>query len=85
MHLHEEHNHCNKKGSLTLIFNDTLIIVKPNEIAIINSQIPHSATTNEKSKDGYVLYLKKRLFKNLDFNFSSAFELIKNKISIKVL
>lgn len=80
MHLHEELTiTAIKKGSLTLIFNETLITVKPNEIAIINSQIPHSATTNEKSKDGYVLYLKKDYLKNLDFNFSSAFELIKNK------
>lgn len=80
MHLHEELTiTAIKKGSLTLIFNDTSITVKPNEIAIINSQIPHSATTNEKSKDGYVLYLKKDYLKNLDFNFSSAFELIKNK------
>ena len=80
MHLHEELTiTAIKKGSLTLIFNDTSITVKPNEIAIINSQIPHSATTNEKSKDGYVLYLKKDYLKNLDFNFLSAFKLIKNK------
>src|SRR5574344_643109 len=77
MHLHEELTiTAIKKGSLTLIFNDTSITVKPNEIAIINSQIPHSATTNEKSKDGYVLYLKKDY---LNFNFLSDFELIKNK------
>ena len=53
------YNHCNKKGSLNLIFNDTFIELKPNEIAIINSQVPIVQTTNEKSKDGYVLYLKK--------------------------
>src|SRR5574344_1576639 len=64
MHLHEELTiTAIKKGSLNLIFNDTSITVK----------------TNEKSKDGYVLYLKKDYLKNLDFNFSSAFELIKNK------
>ena len=80
MHLHEELTiTAIKKGSLNLIFNDTFIELKPNEIVIINSQVPHSATTNEKSKDGYVLYLKKDYLKNLDFNFSSAFELIKNK------
>lgn len=80
MHLHEELTiTAIKKGSLNLIFNDVSIIVKSNEIAIINSQIPHCATTNEKSKDGYVLYLKKDYLKNLDFNFSSAYELIKNK------
>ena len=80
MHLHEELTiTAIKKGSLNLIFNDVSIIVKSNEIAIINSQIPHCATTNEKSKDGYVLYLKKDYLKNLDFEFSSAYELIKNK------
>ena len=80
MHLHEELTiTAIKKGSLNLIFNDVSIIVESNEIAIINSQIPHCATTNEKSKDGYVLYLKKDYLKNLDFNFSSAYELIKNK------
>lgn len=80
MHLHEELTiTAIKKGSLTLIFNDVSITVKPNEIAIINNQIPHSAATNEKLKDGYILYLKKDYLKNLDFNFSSAYELIKNK------
>ena len=80
MHLHEELTiTAIKKGSLNLIFNNNCIELKPNEIAIINSQIPHSATTNEKSKDGYVLYLKKDYLKNLDFNFLSAFKLIKNK------
>lgn len=80
MHLHEELTiTAIKKGSLNLIFNDTSITVKPNEIAIINSQIPHSATTNEKSKDGYVLYLKKEYLEKINFNFSSAFELIKQK------
>ncbi len=80
MHLHEELTiTAIKKGSLNLIFNDTFIELKPNEIAIINSQIPHSATTNEISKDGYVLYLKKEYLEKINFNFSSAFELIKQK------
>ncbi|AXK48307.1 AraC family transcriptional regulator [Aliarcobacter trophiarum LMG 25534] len=80
MHIHEELTiTAIKKGSLNLIFNDTCIELKPNEITIINSQVPHSATTNEKSKDGYVLYLKKEYLQKLDFNFLSAFELIKNK------
>ena len=62
MHIHEELTiTAIKKGSLTLIFNETSITVKPNEIAIINSQIPHSATTNEKSKDGYTLEMVNHL------------------------
>src|SRR5574344_1191208 len=80
MHLHEELTiTAIKKGSLNLIFNDTSYELKPNEIAIINSQIPHCATLNKESKDGYVLYLNKEYLKKIDFNFSSAFELIKNK------
>ena len=80
MHLHEELTiTAIKKGSLTLIFNDTSMTVKPNEIAIINSQILHSATTNEKSKDGYVLYLKKDYLKNLDFNFSNTYHIVTGK------
>lgn len=80
MHLHEELTiTAIKKGSLNLILNDTSYELKPNEIAIINSQIPHCATINQESKDGYVLYLDKEYLKKIDFNFSSAFELIKNK------
>jgi AraC-like DNA-binding protein len=80
MHLHEELTiTAIKKGSLNLILNDTSYELKPNEIAIINSQIPHCATLKEESKDGYVLYLDKEYLKKIDFNFSSAFELIKNK------
>ena len=47
MHLHEELTiTAIKKGSLNLIFNDTFIELKPNEIVIINSQVTHSSTTN---------------------------------------
>lgn len=80
MHLHEELTiTAIKKGSLNLIFNDTFLELLPNEIGIINNNIPHCATINKESKDGYVLYLKKEYLKNLDFNFSSAYELIKHK------
>lgn len=80
MHLHEELTiTAIKQGSLNLIFNDDLIELKPNEIAIINSFIPHSATTNEKSKDGYVLYLNKEYLEKIDFDFSSSHKLIKEK------
>ena len=80
MHLHDELTiTAIKKGSLNLIFNDTSFELLPNEIAIINSEIPHCATTNEVSKDGYVLYLKKDYLKKIDFDFSSSYELIKQK------
>ncbi|RBQ28984.1 helix-turn-helix domain-containing protein [Aliarcobacter vitoriensis] len=80
MHLHEELTiTAIKKGSLNLIFNDTSCELKSNEIAIINSQIPHCATLNQESKDGYVLYLDKEYLKKIDFDFSSTFELIKQK------
>ena len=80
MHLHDELTiTAIKKGSLNLIFNESTIELKPNEIAIINSEIPHCATTNETSKDGYVLYLKKDYLKKIDFDFSSSYELITQK------
>ena len=80
MHLHDELTiTAIKKGSLNLIFNESIIELKPNEIAIINSEIPHCATTNETSKDGYVLYLKKDYLKKIDFDFSSSYELITQK------
>ena len=80
MHLHDELTiTAIKKGSLNLIFNESIIELKPNEIAIINSEIPHCATTNETSKDGYVLYLKKDYLKKIDFDFSSSCELITQK------
>ncbi|MFA9239294.1 MAG: AraC family transcriptional regulator [Candidatus Paceibacteria bacterium] len=80
MHIHEELTiTAIKKGSLNLIFNDTTFELVPNEIAIINSDIPHCATTNEISKDGYVLYLKKEYLKNINLNFNSFYEIIKQK------
>ncbi|WP_418186410.1 AraC family transcriptional regulator [Aliarcobacter lanthieri] len=80
MHLHEELTiTAIKKGSLNLIFNDNEIELKPNEIAIINSQIPHCATINQESKDGYVLYLKKEYLQKIDFDFFSSYELVKQK------
>lgn len=80
MHIHEELTiTAIKKGSLNLIFNDTTFELIPNEIAIINSDIPHCATTNEISKDGYVLYLKKEYLKNINLNFNSFYEIIKQK------
>lgn len=80
MHLHEELTiTAIKKGSLKLIFENISCDIKTNEIAIINSQIPHCATLNEISKDGYVLYLDKNYLQKIDFEFNSNFELIKNK------
>ncbi|OCL85862.1 helix-turn-helix transcriptional regulator [Arcobacter porcinus] len=80
MHLHEELTiTAIKKGSLNLIFNVNELELKSNEIAIINSQIPHCATLNKESKDGYVLYLKKDYLKNINFDFFSSYEIIKQK------
>ncbi|MDX9814661.1 MAG: AraC family transcriptional regulator [Sulfurimonadaceae bacterium] len=80
MHLHEELTiTAIKKGSLNLIFNDKNMELKPNDIAIINSQIPHCATLNMQSKDGYVLYLKKEYLQKIDFDFISSYEVIKQK------
>lgn len=80
MHIHEELTiTAIKKGSLNLIFNDTTFELIPNEIIIINSGIPHCASTNEISKDGYVLYLKKEYLKNINLNFNSFYEIIKQK------
>ncbi|OCL83651.1 helix-turn-helix transcriptional regulator [Arcobacter porcinus] len=80
MHLHEELTiTAIKKGSLNLIFNDNELELKSNEIAIINRQIPHCATLNKESKDGYVLYLKKDYLKNINFDFFSSYEIIKQK------
>jgi AraC-like DNA-binding protein len=80
MHIHEELTiTAIKKGSLNLIFNDITFELLANEIAIINSDIPHCATTNKISKDGYVLYLKKEYLKNINLNFTSFYEIIKQK------
>lgn len=80
MHLHEELTiTAIKKGSLNLIFNDTFLELLPNEIGIINNNIPHCATINKESKDGYVLYLQKEYLKNININFSFSYEIIKQK------
>lgn len=80
MHLHEELTiTAIKKGSLNLIFNDISLELLPNEIGIINNDIPHCATINKESKDGYVLYLHKEYLKNLNINFTSSYEIIKQK------
>ena len=80
MHLHEELTiTAIKKGSLNLIFNDSSLELLPNEIGIINNNIPHCATINKESKDGYVLYLQKEYLKNININFSFSYEIIKQK------
>ncbi|WP_419768692.1 helix-turn-helix domain-containing protein [Arcobacter sp.] len=72
MHLHEELTiTALKKGSLNISFNDSFKILKPNEIAIINSNIIHNATLNSKSlKDGYVLYIVKNYLESLNLGIS---------------
>ena len=60
------------------------ITVKPNEIAIINSQIPQ-VQQQMKIKRWLYFVFEKRLFKNLDFNFHLLFELIKIKNIYKSL
>ncbi|WP_419770145.1 MAG: helix-turn-helix domain-containing protein [Candidatus Marinarcus sp.] len=80
MHIHEELTvTALKKGSLNLIFNETTSELIPNEIAIINSGIPHCATKNKISKDGYVLYVKKEYLKDINLSFTSFYEIIKQK------
>lgn len=68
-----------KEGSLNLIFNDTLFEFLPNQIVIINNNIPHLASLNTQSKDGYIIYLKKEYLKTIDFDFKSSFEVVKQK------
>ena len=68
-----------KEGSLNLIFNDTSFEFLPNEIVIINNNIPHLASLNTQSKDGYIIYLKKEYLKTIDFDFKSSYELVKQK------
>ncbi|MGB6328265.1 MAG: AraC family transcriptional regulator [Halarcobacter sp.] len=68
-----------KKGSLNLIFNDTTLELLPNQILIINSGVPHFASINKQVKDSYVLYLKKEYLETIDFVFTSAYEILKNK------
>ncbi len=80
MHLHEELTiTAIKKGSLNLIFNDASLELLPNEIGIINNDIPHCATLNKESKEGYVLYLHKEYLKKININFRVPYEIIKQK------
>ncbi len=79
-HTHEELTiFAIKKGSLNLIFNDTSFEFLPDEIVIINSNIPHLASLNTQSKDGYIIYLKKEYLKTIDFDFTSSYEIVKQK------
>ena len=79
-HTHEELTiFVIKKGSLNLIFNDTSFEFLPDEIVIINSNIPHLASLNTQSKDGYIIYLKKEYLKTIDFDFTSSYEIVKQK------
>ncbi len=79
-HTHEELTiFAIKEGSLNLIFNDTSFEFLPNEIVIINNNIPHLASLNTQSKDGYIIYLKKEYLKTIDFDFRSSYEIIKQK------
>ncbi|MFA6741725.1 MAG: AraC family transcriptional regulator [Arcobacteraceae bacterium] len=79
-HTHEELTiFAIKEGSLNLIFNDTLFEFLPNQIVIINNNIPHLASLNTQSKDGYIIYLKKEYLKTIDFDFKSSFEVVKQK------
>lgn len=79
-HTHEELTiFAIKEGSLNLIFNDTSFEFLPNQIVIINNNIPHLASLNTQSKDGYVIYLKKEYLKTIDFDFKSSYEIVKQK------
>jgi AraC-like DNA-binding protein len=79
-HTHEELTiFAIKEGSLNLIFNDTSFEFLPDEIVIINNNIPHLASLNTQSKDGYVIYLKKEYLKTIDFDFKSSYEIVKQK------
>ena len=80
IHTHEELTiTAIKKGSLNLLFNETSQELLPNEIAIINSDVPHWAELNTESKDCYVLYLKKEYLKTINLDFNSSFEVLKQK------
>jgi len=80
IHTHEELTiTAIKKGSLNLLFNETSQELLPNEIAIINSDVPHWAELNTESKDCYVLYLKKDYLKTINLDFNSSFEVLKQK------
>ena len=79
-HTHEELTiFAIKKGSLNLIFNDISFEFSPDEIVIINNNVPHLASLNIQSKDGYIIYLKKEYLKTIDFDFTSSYEIVKQK------
>lgn len=80
MHLHEEITiTAIKEGSLNLIFNDTSLELLPNEVGIINKNIPHCASTNIISKCGYVLYINQKYLKSINLNFSFSYKIVKQK------
>ena len=79
-HTHEELTiFAIKKGSLNLIFNDTSFKFLPNQIVIINNNVSHLASLNTQSKNGYIIYLKKEYLKTIDFDFTSSYEIVKQK------
>ncbi|RXK12150.1 AraC family transcriptional regulator [Halarcobacter mediterraneus] len=80
MHLHEELTlTIIKEGSLKIIFNKKSFDLFAHDIVIINEQIPHCATINKKSYDGYVLYLNKKFLLKNSLQFSLDYELIQDK------
>ncbi|RXK03925.1 AraC family transcriptional regulator [Arcobacter sp. CECT 8989] len=75
MHLHEELTiTAIKKGSLNIIFNEDKKLLNPKELIVINDHISHSATLNESSEHGYVLYINKEYLKALDIFYDKDFE-----------
>ena len=80
IHLHEEITiTALKEGSLNLIFNDVSLKLLPNELGIINNNIPHCASTNTISKCGYVLYINQKYLKYINLNFNAPYNIIKQK------
>ncbi|QKF81550.1 AraC family transcriptional regulator [Halarcobacter ebronensis] len=79
MHLHEQITlTAIKRGSLNLSFNKYSFELLPEEIAIINRDIPHCATINKKAKDGYVLYLDEKYLLDNGLQCEFSYELIKD-------
>ncbi|WP_419773970.1 helix-turn-helix transcriptional regulator [Halarcobacter sp.] len=75
MHLHEELTiTAIKKGSLNIIFNEDKKLLNPKELIVINDHISHSATLNEVSEHGYVLYINKEYLKALEIFYDKGFE-----------
>lgn len=80
MHLHEELTlTIIKEGSLKIIFNEDSFDLLPNEVVLINEQVPHCATINKKSYDGYVLYLDKKFLLKNHLQYSLPYTLLQNK------